>query len=644
MPAQNANVPLPEFLATTEVGGLTPEQRLLIVRQALLILEQNYTFLTFKSARYGINPLQRLRLLQQRLERPGQRDLEWQTHAELLDIFNSLRDLHTRYVLPTPFREATASLPFLLKEYRDDGRPHYLVTRLVSDQPVQDENFSNGVEVTHWNGVAVARAVERFAERMPGANPAARHSRAVQFFTFRSLGFAGPPDEDWIIVGYTGLDGVPRDVRVVWQVTPLAAANRLSPDRGHVSRTEMGIDVEGDHLARRRTEVFAPEVVRAEASGVPLAGDPSLVPVTAELSTVYEARTVPVAGRTVGHLRIRTFKPPENPPGVPIASVEDMVAEFIRLLGVLPQDGLVLDIRGNGGGAIVAAEMCLQALTAHPLSPEPAQFGATALNLRLCRGNDDLSGWLPSMEQALESGASHSAGLTFTTAGLLRRVPQSYFGPIVLITDARVYSAADMFAAGFQDNGLGTVLGVDDTTGAGGANVWDMKLLLRHAPGGPYSLLPGGADMTVAIRRVLRVGRNEGSPVEDYGVAADEKHDVTRRDVLEKDADLMAAAARILDKGRPRRFDIALAEAGGELTVTFATQGVDRADVLLDGRPRLTVDLGGNPGPAPVPGGPPAPGEVLVLGYDDGRLVAARRFLRDDGGWRPHVGLEPEPA
>nr|WP_296073947.1 S41 family peptidase [uncultured Actinoplanes sp.] len=641
MPAQNTHVPLPEFLATTEVGGLTPQERLLIVRQALLILEQSYTFLTFKSARYGINPLQRLRLLQQRLERPGQRDLEWQTHAELLDIFNSLRDLHTRYVLPTPYRDATASLPFLLKEYREDGRPRYLVTRLVSDQPVQDENFRNGVEVTHWNGVAVARAVERFAERMPGANPAARHSRAVQFFTFRSLGFAGPPDEDWITVSYLGLDGVPRDVRVVWQVSPLAAATR-SPDHEHVSRTEMGIDVEGDHLARRRTEVFAPEVVRAEASGVPLAGDPAGIPVTAGLSTVYEARSVPVAGRTIGHLRIRTFKPPENPPGVPIASVDDMVAEFVRLLGLLPPDGLVLDIRGNGGGAIVASEMCLQALTARPLAPEPAQFAATALNLRLCRGNDDLSGWLPSMEQALESGASHSAGLTFTTGGLLRRVPQSYFGPIVLITDARVYSAADMFAAGFQDNGLGTVLGVDDTTGAGGANVWDMRLLVRHAPGGPFSLLPGGADMTVAIRRVLRVGRNEGSPVEDYGVAADEKHDVTRRDILEKDADLMAAAARILDKGRPRRFDITVTEAGGELTVGFGTVGVDRADVLLDGRPRLTVDLDGNPGPALVPGGPPAAAEVLVLGYDRDRLVAARRFRREGGELRPHVGLEPE--
>jgi C-terminal processing protease CtpA/Prc len=112
-------------------------------------------------------------------------------------------------------------------------------------------------------------------------------------------------------------------------------------------------------------------------------------------------------------------------------------------------------------------------------------------------------------------------------------VPQSYFGPVVLVTDARCYSAADIFAAGFQDNRIGLVLGVDGTTGAGGGNIWNMANLLDSLPNAeeiPFQPLPGGADLSLVIRRVLRIGPNAGAPLEDYGVLADERHDMTRND------------------------------------------------------------------------------------------------------------------
>ena len=37
-------------------------------------------------------------------------------------------------------------------------------------------------------------------------------------------------------------------------------------------------------------------------------------------------------------------------------------------------------------------------------------------------------------------------------------VGQRYFGPVVLITDARCYSATDIFAAGFADHEIGPIL------------------------------------------------------------------------------------------------------------------------------------------------------------------------------------------
>jgi hypothetical protein len=622
-----AAVSLPDFLSTHEVGTLSIDDRRLIVQQALLLLEQNYAHLPFKVARYGINPLQRLRLMQARLGRSGDPGPEVSFHAEMVDIYNSLHDLHTRYTLPRPFNAAVAFLPFLVKEFTEDGRRRYLVGRRSAGQAeIGHPTFRFGVELTQWNGVPMARAIERFAERFPGANPEARHARAVERFTVRSLAFGPPPDEEVLTIQYVDQQGQARQINLTWNVSSFAPGSSDGAAGPAALDTPHGFDVEGVQAARLRTVLFAPEFIAAERSGEPVVAGPEGISVSPEWSTVFEARKVTAAGQVFGHLRIRGFVPPAN-----VANgVSGFVREFIRLLGELPPDGLAVDIRGNLGGAILASELCLQALTARPVEPEPAQFAATALNLRICRANESMAAWLPSMEQALETGAAYSAAVPFTPQELLAEVPQSYFGPVILITDARCYSAADIFAAGFQDNGIGLVLGVDGNTGAGGGNIWKMPDLLGSLPTAddfPFRPLPDGADLSLVIRRLLRVGPNAGSPLEDYGVVSDERHDVTRNDIMNDDADLMVTAAGLLGKGAARRFDVGLSEAGGELTATFEVTGVDRADVIVDGRPRITVDLGGNPGPVPVPGAG-TPAMVRIAGYDHGVLVAARTFVR----------------
>ena len=72
---------------------------------------------------------------------------------------------------------------------------------------------------------------------------------------------------------------------------------------------------------------------------------------------------------------------------------------------------------------------------------------------------------------------------------------------------------------------------------------------------------------------------------------------------------------------------MALSEAGGHLTASFGTRGVDRADVEVDGRPRFSADLGGDPVPVEVAGCAGA-AVVRVRGYDAGELVALRTFVR----------------
>src|SRR3981081_552658 len=105
-PILDSATPLNEFLAT--VVALTPEERALIVEQAIVMLEGCYAHLPLKRAMHAVDPLQRLRLLRHRL---AQFATESSFHAEMTDIFTSLRDLHTNYLLPAPFNGVAAPLP-----------------------------------------------------------------------------------------------------------------------------------------------------------------------------------------------------------------------------------------------------------------------------------------------------------------------------------------------------------------------------------------------------------------------------------------------------------------------------------------------------------------------------------------------------
>jgi Peptidase family S41 len=485
--------------------------------------------------------------------------------------------------------------------------------------------------VTHWNGAPIDRAVITNANRFAGSNMAARLARGVESLTIRSLRMHLPPDEEWVTVTYIGTDGIKRELRESWLV-----AENLPPmaDMGEVTTTAtaLGLDLDADETGRAKTLLFAPHVVATVRSRrkVKLSTKPAEegAEVASTMPTVFRARSVATASGTFGHVRIFTF------------SVDDpdaFVAEFVRLIELLPQNGLIVDVRGNGGGHIYASEFTLQTLTARRIVPEPVQFINTPINLAICRqhatnptGQIDLGPWFASIEQSVETGAAYSGAFPITPEEGANAIGQRYHGPVVLITDARCYSATDIFAAGFQDHRIGPVLGVDDNTGAGGANVWThglLKTLLEvptQAKGSPYKALPKQADMRVAIRRTLRVGTSAGTPVEDLGVVPDERHRITKRDVLEGNVDLLDRAGELLAALPVRRLTAnATLTNAGKLTVAIDAQGLDRADVFVDGRPRATQDIGAGAASITVSGMQGAT-SVRIEGYSGDELVACR--------------------
>src|SRR5258705_3620323 len=150
-------VPPEQFLAKAKDQELAREQRATIVEQAIMVLEGLYVNLPHKRAMYAVDPLRRLRLLQQRLSTHF--DTDQLFHEEMTRIFSSLNDLHANYLLPAPFMDASAWLPFTVEFCHDQGRPTYLATRVLKSW-FKGTPFNEGVEILSWNGVPIARAVD----------------------------------------------------------------------------------------------------------------------------------------------------------------------------------------------------------------------------------------------------------------------------------------------------------------------------------------------------------------------------------------------------------------------------------------------------------------------------------------------------
>jgi hypothetical protein len=458
---------LTDFRAQVGKGVFTPADREFVLRQAAAIIDDVYVHLWQKRAMYGIDPSQRLRLLHRRL---GQ-FTDMQFHAELQRVFDDLRDLHTQYILPRRYQGLFATLGLLIEQSWTGDEPHWLVSHVRADL-VGDPALVPGAEITHWNGMPVAVAVARHAQDEAGSNPAARVARGLERMTQRPLALSQVPDEDWVDLRYR-VDGTTHETRIPWRV--VSVADVLSKVDDDEASALPGVAAPASHLLALdlRTEVVrkVKKALFAPADDAPAAADADAaaggIP-TSRPPGELKARTVTTAHGTFGHLRIYTFLMAD-------ANYLGFLAEVRRLLRLMPREGLILDVRGNGGGYVYAAEALLQYFTPRPVEPEPFQLVTTEATADLCRKVPSFADWSASIDESVETGAQYSSAIPLYPPALVNDQGQQYHGPVVLVTDGLCYSATDTFAAGFQDHEIGPVLGVDDNTGAGGANVFELS-------------------------------------------------------------------------------------------------------------------------------------------------------------------------
>ncbi len=544
--ALQKGIALPRFLVE-HPARLPPESRQSLLATLTLLLDQVYAHLPAKRARYGTDPVQRLRVLALRSA-----DMtEDQFEHELFQVIVSLRDAHTTYAGPAARRPFVAVLPFLAEAYGPTASPTFITSKIGPKHLVTDPTFGPEAELIAWNGIPFARAVTRWGENEAGGRPDSQLARALQSLTFRALGHGPPPDEHWVIITYRPHgQRKAHEVRFEWRAVNPYDTSTLNRQHDH---EPVAIDNAADAIRRAKQLLFAPQTW-AESTGRtltrPRTPRRNKVNRTVEIETpfpqYFRARIVTLRNRKrpVSHLRLWTFQTQD---------VDQYLDEAARLLGLLADHPLIVDLRGNPGGRVAAAERLLQLLTPNHIEPTRFAWRATPLLAELATRSDNprIEPWRQSIISAVETGETYAQPRPLTDPARCNDRSQIHPGPVLAVVDALTYSAGDLFAAGFADNNIGPIICAGaSATGAGGADVLDypdLHALLK--PALPAPLLTPMAELegfTFAARRSTRTGPSDSMTIEDAGVAAT-PHRLTRQDLLEDNSDLLRRCSDLLN-------------------------------------------------------------------------------------------------
>ena len=628
-----------------------------LIDQVLWVLTNLYPHLPFKREFFqgrhpAPDPVAKLQALRSVAARVPPEMGELDLHLALLDAIATVRDPHTAYVRPKFFRGAIAFLPFRAGYYDDPvtGNKRFVVTATMDG--IEIDGFEPGVELVNFDGGSFMSTVAKAANLTPAANEAAQLQRGLLRLTVRPMASSGaarwrePFEEEAEAFHFLrGGSTTPLTAVLPWGVAKATSLGADFPDSALQPRPMAPPDMEAGETAvgmlwgwqRFRddgaptTEVsHFPEVFQFQTRhGRP--GRANLDPENLISATNRD--------KQFGYVAIKMFNRRASEDVA--TDLPNEFARILRLLQASAPDGIIVDLRNNPGGDIVAAERMLQMLTAQRIVPANFHLANTAAVRQIFASKTDITGFKEFQADARASNfpdgpLTHPHPITPAAS-----MPfQVYQGPVLLLVNASTYSAADIFAGGFADHSVGTIIGTDPSTGGGGANAWSYSDVVAMLPpsGQPLKDLPGSA-MSLAFLRSSRVGPNLGVPIEDIGVTPDIVRPKTLNDLLQEHGnavrnDLISFACDTLAEMPVHRIELSgVVMRAATTEIQVAATGVDRVDFVLDAdlSPVLTLPADNLPQPVSVPfhANGVSPAIISVNGYLDGELTTSARFTRN---------------
>ena len=543
--AARRGLPLADVVAPSEDAMWQPVELTVSQRHDLIDLwtamfTDVYVHYAQKRALYGYDPLRALMALR--------RQIPYLDSAgflrELTLVINRLRDQHTQLYVNAADQSLTpyvAALPFLVEVFGEYRTPTYIVTKVSDD--VTDPDFGAGVRLTTWNGIPFARQVDLYAETLTGGRPDARRARALETLTQRPLEYLPPPDELWVDVGYRRADDPAeqsdRSIRFKWRA--IEPSKAITAPEAVELRTRRAVDATSEAARRARKLLFQTALWEQDRrANQPVAKAAAWIETT--FPDAISARRLRTAHGTFGYLRLWTFD---------VEHSARFMEEVARILRNLPRKGLIIDLRSNPGGVIDTTERLLQLFTRQPIQPIRFALRATPAMAALAEADAngaDLADWAGTVRTALDLGEEFSQHLPISDPERCNGHKQAYHGPVVAVVNANTFSCGDIFAAGIADHGIGQIVAIGEATGAGGANVWtsDDIEYAYHAARQRLPPRPPGISFSISVRRMARSGLSSGLAIEDVGVRGDDRYEMTERDLLDGNRDLINFCAGLL--------------------------------------------------------------------------------------------------
>lgn len=553
------------------------EQKALVAEQAKLLLDGLYVNKYAKNLYYGLSPaghLDPVVAVDDLINNMGNLSSS-QFHQQLQKIFLSQRDFHLDYNYPAPMKNFVSFVPVhFAQTVNADGSKEVRVNRIWQNYTVlapDTSTVSLGDKVIAYNGQAVTDVVNNTLFQGGGANPDGGFVGALNNLTIKSHNKQMPPQNDALTLTLESYEtGEIYSVNLPWLVyngNPSTQANT----EDNTAQFTKSINYE--------FSTFKELEAAAQDSAFALAAN-----ATAEPTVTWNK--VQVDGESVGYIKIASFSP-KNGTNAALVAIIDILDNQLS-----DTKALIIDVRSNPGGNILYNDYLLQLFTPKRVTPSHVRFINTPENHHIL--NNSLFGtylsdnWHQVLADVQGTNEQYSAATSFMTKDAANQIGQAYYGNVGVWANANTYSAGDMFTCGMQDNGIATVFGQHERTGAGGANVIEHGLFVQYV-GAPYQALPYDQSMRVSWRQSVRQGHHINALIEDYGCVANEVVSYNVEDIFDGDAqDFNTIARKLLAKPTARatvafnsdRF-ASVAETNG--VYNFDVTNTEYVDVYIDG-------------------------------------------------------------
>lgn len=489
----------------------TQDQKQLVAEQAQTILRDVYVNRDVKIAAYGpqIDPVP----LIARIAADARILSDATLHSRIGSVFASQHDLHLSYLYPVPHACYRSLLPFGLDQaIGTTGELVIAVSAITKISEIlavvpEARVISVGDTLLTYDGVEPAVAIKKLAALSRGANEFGSIRRAVENLVFRSHRSNDLPENDVVRLTFRNRTGQEYAVEIPW----VSKADTKCLQTADTESIEAKIlkDQAVDEYQIEFEKLYKPHQRSSE-----------MEPLTDTREPTIHYDVLQNEFGKMAYLRLDSFAPED------LSTTESI----ILIKGLLEQefagtDGLIIDLRDNGGGWISYGESLVQLFT-------PKNIQAQGFRLQNTKVIRDLFAAIPGWSQpyrdalnvATTIGARYTEAMPLTPVAQVNDLGQSYFKPVAVLTNSACYSTCDMMTALMQDFSIATIWGADGRTGAGGANNVQLNYFTDNLPVGhnlPFFKLPGKQSMGVSWRQTVRVNKNAGVLLDEAGVAAD---------------------------------------------------------------------------------------------------------------------------